>query len=124
MSENTYYTPSTNKLPEVFIDYDNNALKLTGRCIKEDVHDFFVNLLDRLTSMTNIKVIVDLEYLNSSSLRHLIFLLSSDELSVVEVEWLHGEEDFDVEEKGWDVEWVVNEKKKDVKFTIIKKPIQ
>jgi len=121
--ENTYYTPSTSKLPEVFIDYDNNAMKLTGRCIKEDVHDFFVDLLERLSSINNLKVIVDLEYLNSSSLRHLIFLLSSDELSVTEVEWLHGEEDFDVEEKGEDVEWTLRERNKDIKFTIIKKPI-
>lgn len=124
MSENTYYAASTRKLPEVFIDYDNNTLKLTGRCIKEDVHDFFVDLMNRLIPMTNIKVIVDLEYLNSSSLRHLIFLLSSDELSVTEVEWLHGEEDFDVEEKGQDVEWVVQEKNPNIKFSIIKKPIQ
>jgi hypothetical protein len=123
MSENTYYAASTRKLPEVFIDYDNNTLKLTGRCIKEDVHDFYVDLMDRLISITNIKVIVDLEYLNSSSLRHLIFLLSTDELTITEIEWLHGEEDFDVEEKGEDVEWTLRERNKDIKFTIIKKPI-
>jgi hypothetical protein len=124
MSDNTYYSPSTRKLPEIFIDYDNNALKLTGRCIKEDVHDFFVDLTHRLSFIENLKVIVDLEYLNSSSLRHLVFMLTDNRLSVTEVEWLHGEEDFDVEEKGSDVKWVVLEKKPNLKFEIIKKPIQ
>ena len=43
------------------------------------------------------KIIIELEYLNSSSLRHLIFLLASD-LPISEIQWQYQEEDFDVEE--------------------------
>jgi hypothetical protein len=122
MSENVYYSARTRNLPEVSIDYDNNIFKISGRCIMEDVHTFFVDLLDRLTPMNEIKIMIDLEYLNSSSLRHLIFLLASD-LSITEIEWHHEEEDFDVEEKGIDIKHVVLQRKPNVKFTIIQKPM-
>jgi hypothetical protein len=122
MSENVYYSARTRNLPEVFIDYDSNTFRIQGRCIMEDVHTFFVDLIDRLTPMNDIKIIIDLEYLNSSSLRHLIFLLASD-LAITEIEWQYQEEDFDVEEKGTDVKHVVLQRKPNRKFTIIEKPM-
>ena len=122
MSENVYHSVSTRNHPEIIIGYDNNIFKITGRCIMEDAQTFFLNLMDRLSSMNEMKIIIDLEYLNSSSLRHLIFILGS-KLSISEIEWNYQEEDFDVEEKGEDIKHVVLIKKPNVKFTIIEKPI-
>lgn len=119
--KNIHHSPSTRNFPDVFIDYDNNIFKIKGRCIMEDAQTFFNDLLDKLSPMDNIKIIIDLEYLNSSSLRHLIFLLRSH-LPISEVEWHFEEEDFDVEDKGEDVKHVVLLKKPDIIFILIKKP--
>lgn len=122
MSENIYYSASTRIFPEIFIDYDNNMFKIQGRCIMEDAHTFYIDLMEKISTLNNMKINIDLEYLNSSSLRHLIFLLSSD-LSISEVEWNYQEEDFDVKDKGMDVELIVLKRHPNVKFSIIEKPM-
>ena len=122
MSENVYYSARTRNFPEIFIDYENNVFKITGRCIMEDAHSFYVDLMERLSTMNDFKIIIELEYLNSSSLRHLIFLLASD-LPISEIQWQYQEEDFDVEEKAEDVKHVVLQRKPNVIFNIIEKPM-
>lgn len=122
MSENIYYSTRTSKIPEIFIDYDNNIFKIQGRCIMENAHIFYTELMERLSTMNDMKIIIDLEYLNSSSLRQMISLLSSD-LSISEIEWYYQEDDFDVEEKGIDIQQIVLRKNPNIKFTIIEKPM-
>ena len=118
--ENVYYLERTRNSPEIFIDFENKVVKMVGRCIMEDCHSFFVNFLQKLTDMNNLKFILELEYLNSSSLRHLTSLLKT-EVSVSEVEWYYSEEDFDVEEKGKDIRSIIMEQHPNVKFLLIKK---
>ena len=120
--ENIYNSPSTSRSPEVFIDYGNNIFRITGRCIMEDAHSFFSDIVEKLKPMVNLKFVVDLEYLNSSSLRHLIFLLKETD-TIKEIEWYYYEEDFDVYEKGEDVMEVVLKHRPYVNFVIIEKPM-
>lgn len=119
--ENVYYLERTRNSPEIYIDYDNKTVRMVGRCIMEDSHIFFVDLLQKLVDIDNLKFILELEYLNSSSLKHLIALLRS-ELSVNDVEWYYSEEDFDIEEKGKDIKEIVEEHHPNIKFILIKKP--
>ena len=116
-----YHLNGTNKTPELLIDYDNRIVKLAGRCLVEEAYIFFFQLLEVITDLDDIKFIVDLEYMNSSSLRHL-FALIRDELRLREVVWTFEEDDFDMKEKGDYFQEMVNDKHPNVIFTIIEKP--
>ena len=119
--KNIYNLPATHSTPEIVIDYDNKVIKMSGRCILEDPHTFFFELLQKIVFIDDLKYIIELEYLNSSSLRHLFSIIRS-ELTLKEVEWIYDEEDFDMGEKGNYFKEMVNDKHPDVIFNLIEKP--
>ena len=116
-----YYSQPSNKTPEIIIDYENKIFKMSGRCIVEDAHTFFDDLLQKTVDIDGLKFIIDLEYLNSSSLRHLFFMIKC-ELKLKEVEWIYQDEDFDIEEKGNYLKEMVNDSHPDVLFVLTEKP--
>jgi len=115
---NIFNLPATNEEPEIFIDYDNHIVKLIGKCLLENAHGFFLKLLEKIVYIDNLKLIIDLEYVNSSSFRHIIVLIE-DELTLSEVQWYYIEEDFDMEEKGIIIKDILNTLHSDIKFKLI-----
>jgi hypothetical protein len=115
-----YYSPKTNEEPEIFIDYDNNIVKLIGKCLIENAHGFFLKLLEKIVYIDNLIFIIDLEYVNSSSFRHIIGLIEN-ELTLNEVHWYYMEEDFDMEEKGRIIKDMLNTLHSDIIFKLISK---
>lgn len=120
--ENIYNLPKTSKTPEIFIDFDNKIITMKGRCIIEDAHTFFVNLIERIKNIDDLTYIFDLEYINSSSLKHIISMLK-DYLKLYQVEWCYQEDDFDIQEKGLDIKYIIEELNPNIKFILTEKPM-
>jgi hypothetical protein len=86
----------------------------------QTLQGFFLKLLEKIVYIDDLKFIIDLEYVNSSSFRHIIALIE-DELTLTEVHWYYMEEDFDMEEKGRIIKDILNKLHSDIKFKLIKK---
>lgn len=110
----------TNFTPKVDIDYDKNHIIFSGKCIPENAHDFFESIFSKLKNTKELILDIDLEYINSASLRILTFAVSS-ELSLSQVNWFFEEDDIDIEEKGKMIEDIVINNNEDVKFNFIMK---
>ena len=81
-------------------------LLIEGRSLPEDTAKFFSPLIDfaRHITATEVKVVVKLEYLNSSSTKKLLELLNvldvNRQINSLSVEWFFEEEDEDILENG------------------------
>jgi len=117
MSENTLTISSTNMTPEIFIDYDEKYAKFVGRSIPEDAYDFYHIITQKLKSVSDLVLDIELEYLNSASLRFLTFSITS-ELNLKEVTWYYVEGDVDIEEKGRLIKDIMNKENPQVVFEV------
>ena len=102
---------STAKTPQIEFDAEQNQLTLTGRSIPENAVDFYRPVLDWthcLEADTPLKVMVQLEYFNTSSSKCLLDLFKRLETSdAVEVMWYFDSDDEDMLEAGEDYDHIV-----------------
>ena len=117
MSENTLRISSTNMTPEVFIDYDEKYAKIVGRSIPEDAYDFYYIITQKLKSVSDLVLEVELEFLNSASMRFLTFAITS-ELNLKKVTWYYIEGDEDIEESGRLIKDIMNKENPDIDFEV------
>ena len=102
---------ATAKTPQIEFDAEQNQLTLTGRSIPENAVDFYRPVLDWthcLESDTPLKVVVQLEYFNTSSSKCLLDLFKRLETSdAIEVMWYFDSDDEDMLEAGEDYDHIV-----------------
>lgn len=107
----TLLIASTAKTPQIEFDAGQNQLTLTGRSIPENAVDFYRPVLDWthcLEADTPLKVMVQLEYFNTSSSKCLLDLFKRLETSdAVEVMWYFDSDDEDMLEAGEDYDHIV-----------------
>lgn len=107
----TLLIASTAKTPQIEFDAEQNQLTLTGRSIPENAVDFYRPVLDWthcLEADTPLKVMVQLEYFNTSSSKCLLDLFKRLETSdAVEVMWYFDSDDEDMLEAGEDYDHIV-----------------
>jgi len=113
MSENVLRISSTNFTPDIYIDYDEKFAKFVGKSIPDDAYDFYFTVTQKLKNVCDLSLEIDFEYLNSASLRFLIFAISS-ELNLKSVVWYHEDGDSDIEEKGRLIKDIMNKEHPDV----------
>ena len=100
----------TNKTPSVEFN-TNGELKIEGRSIPENSYEFYKPVTDWINSLSealppSIKLIVNLEYINTSSSKLLLDLFNRlEEIYVskktdVEIIWLYDYDDDDSREEG------------------------
>jgi hypothetical protein len=116
MNENIFRIESTNFTPDIIIDYNNKNAKLVGRSIPEDAYDFYFTVTQKLKNVSDLTLEIDLEYMNSASLRFLSFAISS-ELSLKCVKWYYLKGD--VEEKGRLIKDIMNKEHPEVEYEMI-----
>ncbi len=73
--------------PEVIFDKDKNEFKISGRSLPEDSYEFYRPLIDWIDEyVKNPNAVthfhISLEYLNSSSVKQIFFLLSKLEIII------------------------------------------
>ena len=102
------------KLPEVVLDSNGGTISFKGICIPEDAASFFGEIfgwidvyLKNPLPETNINF--EIEYMNTSSMKSVVFLLSKFEIiadTSVTVNWYYDEEDDDILELGEDLQYM------------------
>ena len=117
MSENTLRISPTNFTPDIFVDYDECYAKFVGKSIPQDAYDFYFTITQKLKNISGLVLEIDLEYLNSASLRFLTFAISS-ELNLKQVVWYYDDGDIDIEEKGKLIKDIMNKEQPKVKFEL------
>jgi hypothetical protein len=103
------FISATNKTPEIIFSTSGD-LQISGYCIPEDASAFFspINAWLDLFLKSNPKVITisaNLEYINTSSLSHMIrsiktILISARHMSEVNIIWKYDSDDVDALEQG------------------------
>lgn len=107
------YLPPTDKTPEVTFDPAAGSLHMAGSSIHENAERFFRPLIERVETYimrpkAHTRVVISLDYFNSSSSKYLLDLLKLlDEVHVagrgaVELEWHYAPDDLDMKEAGED----------------------
>lgn len=114
VSEQTIYrVEATDKTPAVALDPAAGTVTIKGTSIPENADGFFTPLFDRISSYaeapaTRTMIRVELDYFNSSSAKYLLDILKRLEdahasgSSVVSMDWVHAEDDLDMQEAGQD----------------------
>ncbi|MFP4023241.1 MAG: DUF1987 domain-containing protein [Thiohalospira sp.] len=96
---------STDSTPHVEF-LTNGKLILKGRSLPEDVHKFYAPLIDWVKQLETTKAVVELklEYLNTSSTKKLLNLLTAiDEnakIHEIDVNWHYEFDDLEMEDLG------------------------
>ncbi len=117
MSENILKISSTVNTPEIFIDYDEKYAKFVGRSIPEDAYDFYFIITQKLKSVSDLTLDVDLEFLNSASLRFITYAITT-ELNLKMVTWYYLENDEDIKEKGKLIKDIMNKEHPTIIFDV------
>ncbi len=114
-----YKKKATTKTPEVILLYDDveDAIRLSikGRCIPENPIEFFAPLIERLKnkikqfSSKDVHLILDIEYINSISIKFMIKILTIftdfvERKDMLKVDWYY--EDEDTFEVGSDLAYI------------------
>jgi len=118
MNENIFKIESTNFTPNVEINYDEKYARIDGRSIPEDAYDFYFVITQKLKNVSDLVLDIELEYLNSASLRFINFAITS-ELNLKCVNWYYVKDDVDIEEKGRLIKDVMNKENPEVAFEMI-----
>lgn len=108
----------TAKTPQIFYSEENATLEIRGKSIPENHHIFYTPVFEWLEEFTsrapdNTKVIVYLEYFNTSSSKVLLKIFKTlEEISVkgkyIEIFWYYEEDDLDMKECGQDYSAMLN----------------
>jgi len=102
---NNLVIESTNNTPTIRFDIEGRLL-MEGRSLPENTSDFFMPLIDWVANLTvqEVKLVVNLEYLNSSSTKKLLELLkvldANSHIKTLYVEWYYEADDEDILENG------------------------
>jgi hypothetical protein len=118
MEEKEFKIESTNFTPKVEIDYEEKIAKISGRSIPEDAYDFYFLVTQKLKNVSELTLEVDLEFLNSASLRFMSYSITS-ELNLKCVKWYYLKDDVDIEEKGRLIKDIMNKEHPDVDFQVL-----
>lgn len=107
----------TPKTPSVNFDADKGIVEIEGRSIPENSVEFYKPLVDWLeqykeNAQSNTKVIIKLEYFNTSSSKCLLDVFKKLEAihkakNPVEIHWYYEEDDEDMLEAGEDYESII-----------------
>ncbi len=99
--------------PEVLVDFENGTIKFTGKLLPEDSIAFFAPIDEQIKKYTesakqNTTVDLKLEYMNSSSQKRMIDLLSllqslTQNGIKVNINWHYPEDDDDLLDEGKDL---------------------
>ncbi len=108
----------TAKTPQIFYSEENGSLEIRGKSIPENHHIFYTPVFEWLEEFAsrapdNTKVIVYLEYFNTSSSKVLLKIFKTlEEISVkgkyIEIFWYYEEDDLDMKECGQDYSAMLN----------------
>ncbi|MFO7829604.1 MAG: DUF1987 domain-containing protein [Bacteroidales bacterium] len=96
---------STDSTPEIEFLL-NGILTIKGRSLPEDVHKFYDPLIDWVKQLESEHVVVELklEYLNTSSTKKLMNLLTAidqnDKIKTIDVKWHYEFDDLEMEDLG------------------------
>ncbi len=116
-----YIKLATKNTPEVRIQIDEKSsilyMKISGRCIPENPVEFFNPLIEKINNKlpglqyNSFEIIIDLEYINSVSLKFFIKLFNelkkfTDKASTKRVIWIY--DDDDTLEIGKDIEMLID----------------
>lgn len=102
---NSLVIQKTDSTPEISF-LKKGELKITGRSLPEDVHKFYDPIIDWVKKLDTEKVKVDLklEYLNTSSTKKILHLLTSlddnSNIKELDVNWYYEFDDMEMEDLG------------------------
>jgi len=110
---NSYTIEATEKTPYINMDPEKGSIEIRGRSLVEDSVEFYEEFFYwviryALSPAKNTKVVVALEYVNSSSIRVInsffkrLKSIIQEGDSVVEIEWVYEEDDTDMMDFGKD----------------------
>lgn len=111
-----FYLESTPKTPRLSFNNDNGIFEVSGRSIPENSIEFYKPLLDWLDNYVKVaksetKLIVKLEYFNTSSSKCLVEIFRKLEKlqkdNKVVIQWYYDEEDEDMQESGEDFKEII-----------------
>jgi hypothetical protein len=111
-----FYLESTPKTPRLSFNNDNGIFEVSGRSIPENSIEFYKPLLDWLDTYVKeakaeTKLIVKLEYFNTSSSKCLVEIFRKLEKlqkeNKVVIQWFYDEEDEDMQESGEDFKEII-----------------
>lgn len=115
--------------PEVIFEPQDGHFELRGRSMPEDPVQFYQPLISWFKSYAkapnpSTRLIIDLEYFNSSSLKQLVLIISilesiAEANNQVKVEWHYDTGDELMEVKGLEIQSIVN-----LEFELVPKPIK
>lgn len=115
--------------PEVVFEPQHGHFELRGRSMPEDPAKFYRPIISWFESYANApsqttRLIIDLEYFNSSSLKQLVLIFSILEGIAktnhpVKVEWQYDPSDELMEVKGLEIQSIVN-----LDFELVPKPVK
>ena len=109
---------ATDKTPKIEGDIQNGTLRITGKSLPENPRDFYKPFSDWLikfyeTPANDVKVVLDIEYFNTSTSNLLVELLKQlskmNETKNVKVIWRYEEDDLDMEDVGNDFKIMVGD---------------
>lgn len=115
---NKIFIDKTHKSPLIEGDVEAGSLIIEGKSIPEDAKEFYLPLLNwalqlQETSASEIKVVVDLEYFNTSTSSILLSLFKllekTNEKIPTKITWKFEEDDLDMEEVGEDYQLMIPE---------------
>ena len=103
-----YHIRSTDRTPEILIDFTNHNVILKGVCAPENSKLYFEEILSKIKTLLNTKKITtftfDLEYFNSSSSKKILDILNqirqSSHSSCHIINWSYDEDDEEILESG------------------------
>lgn len=109
-----YKTESTSKTPEVLLDLDNNALKISGRSMPEDATQFYGPIISWFKEYaknpkTDLSLEVHLEYFNTSSSKNLLEIFKVATEAGNKIDWYYDIDDEDMQEAGEDFIFIIGE---------------
>lgn len=106
----TIFEKST-QTPLVTYDNVNKKLKLEGNIIGIDISNFWKDITKEIIENSNLKSVdFDLEYINTVSIRELLFLLKNQSVSGLEINWLYMGYDDDMKELAENIQTVTSKK--------------
>ena len=120
MKNNIYEINATNFTPLVIIDYDKKYIKMVGKSIPNDAYRFYSIITTTTKHISGLTFEVDLEYINSSSLKFLSLSITS-ELNLKKVLWYYDSDDDDIFDKGELIKDITSRKRPEIIFELIEK---
>lgn len=99
-----FHIKSTETTPDVIYNVEEKRMTLDGKCMPEDVNEFFGELETHIDNYNDDKltIVCNLVYINSASNKKLFELLRKGVLKIKEMDvvWISDDDDDDMMEQG------------------------